>query len=99
MHSTARQRHPETETAAETGELSQPEQSPPAPRSVSQRAASAWRDIREASGTTATLIKAGVVLMLAWLLAGAVQQLAVIGIVIAALWLVFDVVRRNILRR
>lgn len=93
MHSTARQRQPKAETD------SLPEQGRPAPRSVSQRAVTAWRDIREASGTTATLIKAGVVLVLAWLLAGAVQQLAMIGIVIAVLWLVFDVVRRNILRR
>ncbi len=93
MHGTARQRQPKAEPD------SLPEQSPPAPRSVSQRAVTAWRDIREASGTTATLIKAGVVLGLAWLLAGAVQQLAVIGIVIVALWLIFDVIRRNILRR
>ncbi len=91
-HGTARQRQPETEAAAEMDAL-------PAPRSVSQRAADAWRDIREANGITATLIKAGLVLVLAWLLAGAVQQLAVIGIVIVALWLIFDVVRRNILRR
>ena len=95
MRGTARQQAPETDSVVEAEARPQPEQA----RSVSQRAVDAWRDIREASGITATLIKVGVVLVLAWLLAGAVQQLAVIGIVIVALWLILDVVRRNILRR
>lgn len=68
------------------------------PRSFSQRAAGAWRDIRAASGARATLIKIALVLALGWLLAGAIQQLVIIALVLFALWLVFDVVRRNILR-
>lgn len=67
-------------------------------RSLSRRAATAWRDIRDARGVRATLIKIGVVLVLAWLLAGAIQQLVIVALVIFTLWLIFDVIRRNIFR-
>lgn len=67
-------------------------------RSLSRRAATAWRDIRDARGVHATLIKIGVVLVLAWLLAGAIQQLVIVALVIFTLWLIFDVIRRNIFR-
>lgn len=67
-------------------------------RSFSQRATKAWHDLRDAPGARATLIKIALILVLGWLLAGAIQQLAIIALVLFALWLVFDVVRRNILR-
>ncbi|MCS6872121.1 MAG: hypothetical protein RML95_09210 [Anaerolineae bacterium] len=81
----------------ETNEVEEAVQKPPL-RSLSQRAMTAWRDVRDARGVGATVIKVALVLVLGWLLAGAIQQLVIIALVIGALWLIFDVIRRNIFR-
>ncbi|MFQ3534260.1 MAG: hypothetical protein SNJ58_00145 [Aggregatilineales bacterium] len=67
-------------------------------RSLSQRVLTAWRDIRDARGVRANVLKIALVLVLAWLLAGAIQQLVIIALALGVLWLLFDVVRRNIFR-
>jgi hypothetical protein len=74
------------------------EQPNAAERPSARRIARAWRDIRDAKGARATLIKIALVLTLGWLLANAIQQLVILAIVLGALWLILDVVRRNILR-
>ncbi len=67
-------------------------------RSLSQRALAAWRDIRDARSVQANVIKIALILVLAWLLAGAIQQLMIIALVLGVLWLLFDVMRRSIFR-
>ncbi|MBO9309678.1 MAG: hypothetical protein J7551_07845 [Chloroflexi bacterium] len=67
-------------------------------RSISQRASEALRRIIAAENAGEALLKIGIVLLSAWLLASAIQQLVIAALVIGALWLIFDVIRRNSLR-
>jgi hypothetical protein len=67
-------------------------------RSISQRASEALRRIVAAENAGEALLKIGIVLLSAWLLASAIQQLVIAALVIGALWLIFDVIRRNSLR-
>jgi F0F1-type ATP synthase assembly protein I len=67
-------------------------------RSISQRASETLRRITEVESLSEALLKISIVLIGAWLLAAAIQQLVIILLVIGAILLIFDVIRRNILR-
>jgi hypothetical protein len=67
-------------------------------RSISQRASETLRRITEVESLGEALLKLSIVLIGAWLLAAAIQQVVIILLVIGAILLIFDVIRRNILR-
>jgi hypothetical protein len=67
-------------------------------RSISQHASETLRRIIDAESAGEALLKIGIVLIGAWLLASAIQQLVIVALVIGALLLIFDALRRNIFR-
>jgi hypothetical protein len=67
-------------------------------RSISQRASETLRRITEVESLSEALLKISIVLIGAWLLAAAIQQLVIVLLVIGAILLIFDVIRRNIFR-
>jgi hypothetical protein len=67
-------------------------------RSISQRASETLRQITQSENLNEALLKLSIVLIGAWLLAAAIQQLVIIALILGTLFLIFDVIRRNILR-